>query len=366
MLSDGLDARWPGCRSPSRDSQHGRSGVRPSRPRIAGDLEARARPSAARTLLVDRPCAVSWLGQSRLPRGSMRCCCNGDASPLTPLPSFLAYRVPRGGPCGSAVIPSHRYLPMTRRLRIAHVAPPLERVPPARLRRHRADRLRAGRRARPPRPRRDDLRERRFGRPGRLIPTVRARAPPDRLHGRADALHARDDAGGPRPRDRVRHHPRPPRVGQPDARARVPGPGRLDLPRPARPAVGGRGPARSAARPRRDQRQPGIDAPGRALDGDPQRPDPRRRAVRAPARRRAVLRRPRRAREGHRRGDRDREAGRPPAAHRRQGGPGRARARVLRGGVRAGARGGRVGRRVPRRARPRPIATACSPRATPR
>ena len=77
--------------------------------------------------------------------------------------------------------------------------------------------------------------------------------------------------------------------------------GRLDLPwadRDVRPADGRAG---------RDQQQPGVHPPERRLGGDrPQRPDPRRRAVRPATWRRAVLRRPDGAGEGDRRGDRHR------------------------------------------------------------
>ena len=83
----------------------------------------------------------------------------------------------------------------------------------------------------------------------------------------------------------------------------------------------------------------------------PQRPDPRRFAVRAPARRRALLRRPGGAREGDRRCDRDREGDRPPAADRGEGRPDGGRAGLLRQRLHAGARGGRPVGRVPRRAR---------------
>ena len=90
--------------------------------------------------------------------------------------------------------------------------------------------------------------------------------------------------------------------------------GRLDLPWAARDV---RGPD---ARPGRHQREPGVVAPGVRLGrGRPQRADPRRLAVRAPAGRRAVLRRPGGAGEGDRRGDRDRAAERPTAQDRRQG-----------------------------------------------
>ena len=54
------------------------------------------------------------------------------------------------------------------------------------------------------------------------------------------------------------------------------------------------------------------------------------------------------------------------AADRREGGPDRSRARLLRGRVRAGAQGRRLRRRVPRRAHPGATATTCSPRASSR
>ena len=211
---------------------------------------------------------------------------------------------------------------MTRPLRIAQVAPPMERVPPRAYggterivyelvkeldrRGHEVTTFASG-----------DSEV-----PGRHIATVDRGASPGRLQRRRLAVVLPDDPGGPRPGRRVRHHPQPSRVGQLPARPGLADPGRLDVPRPSRPAVGGgelRAPDEGA---RRDQRQPGRDPPrGRMGWRRPQRPDPRRLAVRPPARRRAVLRRPGGPGEGDRRGDRDRHRDRAPAPDRGEGGP---------------------------------------------
>ena len=66
----------------------------------------------------------------------------------------------------------------------------------------------------------------------------------------------------------------------------------------------------------------------------------------------AVLRRPDGAREGDRGSDRDRQGDRSAPPDRRQGRSLGAGAGLLRAGVQAGPRGGRLVRRVPRRARP--------------
>ena len=250
---------------------------------------------------------------------------------------------------------------MTRPLRIAQVAPPMERVPPRAYggterivyelvkeldrRGHQVTTFASGD---------SDV-------PGTLVPTVDAGAPAVRLQRRRVALVLPDDPAGPRSGQRVRHHPQPPRVGQLPARARVADPGRVDVPRPARPCLG-RGDLRAAdAGSRRDQRQPGGDASGGGLGrGRPQRPDARRLAVRAAARRRALLRRPSGAGEGDRRGDRDRQGVRSPAADRRQGGSDGGRARVFRHRLHARRRGGRLDRSNSSASSSRPIGTCCS------
>ena len=254
---------------------------------------------------------------------------------------------------------------MTRPLRIAHVAPPFERVPPrayggterivyelvVELDRRGYDitTFASGDSEVPGPPRGDRPRG----------------AAPVGLQRRFAPVHARDDAQRARPGARVRPHPRPPRMGQPDARAGRPGAGRDHDARAARPALGDRGADRPAGRSGRDQQEPGVDAPDRAVDGDPQRADPRRFAVRAATDRRPLLRRAGRAGEGDRRGDRHRagdRAGRCRIAA--KAGPTTDRARLLRE------------RRSVRRSRPpvrmssssasssRPIATGCSRRAT--
>ena len=115
--------------------------------------------------------------------------------------------------------------------------------------------------------------------------------------------------------------------------------GRLDLPW-----------SRELAR-RRRRRSPTHQASPHptSTDGRPQRPVARQRALRPPPIGRAVLRRPRRAGEGRRRGDRDRRDRRAAAADRGQGRPDRRGARVPRRGLRPRAQGRRVVGRVPRR-----------------
>ena len=225
----------------------------------------RARTSAALMLLVDCPWAFScsvnpdsrWV-DAMLLQGDIVAIDATSVVPSVP----CALRRPWGNAAPVSKVPSDEPRASHRPRR------PAPRTCPApRVRRHRANHLRAGDRARSPRPRHHHVRQRRFGRPGSPHPDGGAGAPSRGIHGRADALHARDDAIGPRPRDRVRPDPLAPRMGQPDAGARVAGPGRLDLPRPPRPALCGRGLEGSAAGPRRDQRQPGVDPPGRALDG---------------------------------------------------------------------------------------------------
>ena len=151
---------------------------------------------------------------------------------------------------------------MTRPLRIAQVAPPMERVPPRAYggterivyelvkeldrRGHQVTTFASGD---------SDV-------PGTLVPTVEEALRPSGYSGDASPWfyltiqQVLDQAGG------VRHHPQPPRVGQLPARACLADPGRVDVPRPARSCLG-RGDLRAAdAGSRRDQRQPGGDAPG--------------------------------------------------------------------------------------------------------
>ncbi len=232
----------------------------------------------------------------------------------------------------------------------------------ARVWRNGAHRARAGHRARSSWSRGDDVRERRFDRSGAAHRDRPGGVAPARLRRRFLAVHATDAARSPRPYRRVRHHPRPPRVGEPAAGARQPDPGRDDVPRPAGSAVGGRPLPRSTCRARRDQREPGEDPPRRPVGrGRAQRPAPDRHAVRRQAHRRPVLRRAGRAREGDRRGDRHRQGDRSSAADRGQGRPHGSRARVLRERVPSGPEVGGLARRVPRRARsagPRPALRA--------
>ena len=110
---------------------------------------------------------------------------------------------------------------MTRPLRIAHVAPPLERVPPLAYggterivyelvveldrRGHEVTTFASG-----------DSEV-----PGRLVPTVAEALRPEGYMRRPDALHAGHDATGPRPCARVRPDPQPPGVGEPAAGPRV-------------------------------------------------------------------------------------------------------------------------------------------------
>ena len=166
---------------------------------------------------------------------------------------------------------------MTQPLRIAQVAPPIERVPPdgyggterviyelvreLTARGHEVTTFASGDSERAGRARRDGA----------------ASAAQRGLRRRADGVRDRDDAPGPRPGGPVRHHPQPSRVDERRARPGDDRPGRRDVPRPARPAVGPLRPrAADAGVPRRDQRVAGRRPSGRRLDRRPQRPDARR------------------------------------------------------------------------------------------
>ena len=157
-------------------------------------------------------------------------------------------------------------------LRIAQVAPPFEAVPPDRLRRHRADRRDARHRAR------------RRGHDVTLFASGDSTAPGPARAGRAAGAPG---AGPARPSPRpyllatqlavlreavvVRRRPRPPRVRRPRPRPCARDPDGRDVPRPDRPAVGGRPPGRRADGPGRDQRRPGLRPPRRPLVDRPQR-----------------------------------------------------------------------------------------------
>ena len=198
---------------------------------------------------------------------------------------------------------------MTRPLRIAQVAPPFERVPP---------RAYGGTerivhelvvRARPARPRRDDLRQRRFGRAGparrdrRRRPSGRPAIAATRCrYMLADDAEVLDRATE---FDLIHAHLEwaSPLLARVVTRA-----GRHDVPRPARPAVGDGGaratPPAGLVAISANQASTHPDVP---WTDHPQRPDPRRRAVRAAPRRRALLRRPgRRRRRGSSRRSRSR------------------------------------------------------------
>ena len=352
--------------------------IRPPRPirrRPQPATSSRARPRAARMPLVVRPpAAVGWVkldvslaalcptDTTRARSCQARCDPSGRSDamrvqrPVMAVDAISAVSgVPfaGGGRDGTRAERSNRILTMTRPLRIAHVAPPLERVPPLAYggterivyelvteldrRGHEITTFASG-----------DSEV-----PGRLVPTVPAALRPEGYTGdpmpyflatmRAVLDRASDF-------DLIHSHLEWASL----LLARVsPVPvvstfhGRLDLPWAGEALTDP--PAGLVA----DQREPGLDPPGRALDRDPQRPDPDRRAVRAATRRRDVLRRPRRTGEGHRRGARDREDRRTTTPDRRQGGAHRTRASLLRRGLRARPQGRRARRRVPRRADPR-------------
>ena len=238
---------------------------------------------------------------------------------------------------------------MDRPLRIAQVAPPLERVPPEGYggtervmyelivelvrRGHDVTTFASGD---------SDV-------PGRHVPTVPVALRPadfkdDPMGYFLTTMLAVLDSAA-----RLRPHPQPPRVVEPPPREGHERAGRRHVPRPARPAVVARAPRLAdAGVARRDQQLPGLAPSGRRLDGRPQRPDARR------TRRSTAAGRTRCASSGASRARRaiveaieiaaDRRAA---AADRGQDRPDRRRARVLRGGLRAGAQGRRVVGRVP-------------------
>ena len=130
---------------------------------------------------------------------------------------------------------------MPKSLRIAQVAPPHRARPARGVRRHRARRPRARRRAGPPWPRGHDVRVGRLRRARPPRPDGARGAPPGRVRRRSERVHARDDArrsSTARPSSTSIHsHLEWSSViaGAGDARPR-----RGDVPRPARPAVGDR------------------------------------------------------------------------------------------------------------------------------
>ena len=163
---------------------------------------------------------------------------------------------------------------MDRPLRIAQVAPPLERVPPEGYggtervmyelivelvrRGHDVTTFASG-----------DSEV-----PGRHRPDRPRRPPPGGLQGRPDGVLPDDDARGARQRARLRHHPQPPGVVERALREGRERAGRRDVPRPARPAMVPGAPRLAVVGlARRDQPVPGVGASGHRLDGRPQRAD---------------------------------------------------------------------------------------------
>ncbi len=130
---------------------------------------------------------------------------------------------------------------MNRPLRIAQVAPPMERVPPQAYGGTERIVVRAGQGARPARARGDDLRQRRFG---GSRPAHRDRpggAPAGSLRRRPGAVLLPDDERRARPAPRSSTSSTATSSGRACSLAQVVAdPGRVDVPRPARPAVGRR------------------------------------------------------------------------------------------------------------------------------
>ena len=224
-----------------------------------------ARPSAVLRTRSIPDCAV-------VPALSLRCYCKAtvaaDVDARCHVVPDVPYGSPRRRPRVATRLPSVRGTSrMNRPLRIAHVAPPLERVPPLAYGGTERIIFELVDRARPSRPRDHHLRQRRLGRPGRLIPTVDEALRPSRLHAATrcptcSRRCARCSTARPSSTSSTRHLEWASLL-----LARVsPVPvvstfhGRLDLPWAAEAL---RDPP---ARARRHQREPGIDPPRRALD----------------------------------------------------------------------------------------------------